>query len=221
MTLLRAQCVEALSGQRRHEKEHGRPRGELVVANCEQSYEKRRVAAGEQLLRRGEADERSQLHRRTQLRRRGIAAVIPEPSDQIAHRKRRGSRGGRPRHSMRRLQGPQRHRNANSTPPSRRRGATRDANWPSATAEAQSYAPSSSAMLGRVPQHPLYSLHAGRNRCSARTTSTLAIDLEQQPARSEVNLRHSVPAVAQVLMPRVVVGRAGVSPEALQVSTMP
>ena len=33
---------------------------------------------------------------RTQLRRRGIAAVIPEPSDQIAHRKRRGSRGGRP-----------------------------------------------------------------------------------------------------------------------------
>jgi transposase len=33
---------------------------------------------------------------RAQLRRRGIAAVIPEPSDQIAHRKRRGSRGGRP-----------------------------------------------------------------------------------------------------------------------------
>lgn len=33
---------------------------------------------------------------RTQLRRRGIIAVIPEPSDQIAHRKRRGSRGGRP-----------------------------------------------------------------------------------------------------------------------------
>jgi transposase len=33
---------------------------------------------------------------RTQLRRRGIAAVIPEPSDQIAHRKRRGARGGRP-----------------------------------------------------------------------------------------------------------------------------
>ena len=31
-----------------------------------------------------------------ELRRRGIAAVIPEPSDQIAHRKRRGSRGGRP-----------------------------------------------------------------------------------------------------------------------------
>jgi putative transposase len=33
---------------------------------------------------------------RTQLRRRGIVAVIPEPSDQIAHRKRRGTRGGRP-----------------------------------------------------------------------------------------------------------------------------
>lgn len=26
----------------------------------------------------------------------GIKAVIPEPSDQIGHRKRRGSRGGRP-----------------------------------------------------------------------------------------------------------------------------
>jgi len=33
---------------------------------------------------------------RTQLRRRGIVAVIPEPSDQVAHRKRRGTRGGRP-----------------------------------------------------------------------------------------------------------------------------
>jgi len=33
---------------------------------------------------------------RSQLRRRGIIAVIPEPSDQIAHRKRRGSQGGRP-----------------------------------------------------------------------------------------------------------------------------
>lgn len=33
---------------------------------------------------------------RALLRRRGIAAVIPEPSDQIAHRKRRGARGGRP-----------------------------------------------------------------------------------------------------------------------------
>jgi transposase len=33
---------------------------------------------------------------RAQLRRRRIIAVIPEPSDQIAHRQRRGSCGGRP-----------------------------------------------------------------------------------------------------------------------------
>jgi transposase len=33
---------------------------------------------------------------RTELRSRGIRAVIPQPSDQIAHRKRRGSAGGRP-----------------------------------------------------------------------------------------------------------------------------
>lgn len=33
---------------------------------------------------------------RAHLRARGIAAVIPEPSDQIGNRKRRGSRGGRP-----------------------------------------------------------------------------------------------------------------------------
>jgi putative transposase len=33
---------------------------------------------------------------RTLLRRRRIGAAIPEPSDQIANRKRRGSRGGRP-----------------------------------------------------------------------------------------------------------------------------
>ena len=33
---------------------------------------------------------------RTELRARGIRAVIPQPSDQIAHRKRRGSAGGRP-----------------------------------------------------------------------------------------------------------------------------
>ena len=33
---------------------------------------------------------------RTRLRRRGIGAVIPQPSDQIANRKRRGSHGGRP-----------------------------------------------------------------------------------------------------------------------------
>lgn len=33
---------------------------------------------------------------RATLRRCGITAVIPEPADQAAHRKRRGSRGGRP-----------------------------------------------------------------------------------------------------------------------------
>lgn len=33
---------------------------------------------------------------RSMLRERGITAVIPEPSDQIGHRKRRGSAGGRP-----------------------------------------------------------------------------------------------------------------------------
>jgi len=33
---------------------------------------------------------------RAHLRARWITAVIPEPSDQIGHRKRRGSRGGRP-----------------------------------------------------------------------------------------------------------------------------
>jgi hypothetical protein len=33
---------------------------------------------------------------RARLRQRGIVAVIPEPSDQIARRKRRGARGGRP-----------------------------------------------------------------------------------------------------------------------------
>ena len=33
---------------------------------------------------------------RAELRRRGITAVIPEPRDQQAHRRRRGPRGGRP-----------------------------------------------------------------------------------------------------------------------------
>ncbi|CAL9636014.1 IS5 family transposase ISBli8 (plasmid) [Streptomyces sp. enrichment culture] len=33
---------------------------------------------------------------RSHLRRRGIRAVIPQPSDQIGHRLRRGRRGGRP-----------------------------------------------------------------------------------------------------------------------------
>jgi putative transposase len=33
---------------------------------------------------------------RTRLRQRGIVAVVPEPSDKLGHRKRRGSHGGRP-----------------------------------------------------------------------------------------------------------------------------
>jgi transposase len=33
---------------------------------------------------------------RAHLRARGVTTVIPEPADQIGHRKRRGSRGGRP-----------------------------------------------------------------------------------------------------------------------------
>jgi transposase len=33
---------------------------------------------------------------RAHLRRRAITAVIPEPADQLGHRARRGSRGGRP-----------------------------------------------------------------------------------------------------------------------------
>jgi putative transposase len=33
---------------------------------------------------------------RALLRSRGIGSVIPEPSDQIGHRKRRGPKGGRP-----------------------------------------------------------------------------------------------------------------------------
>lgn len=37
----------------------------------------------------------SRAHRAL-LRRRGIRAVIPEPTDQTAHRRRRGRRGGRP-----------------------------------------------------------------------------------------------------------------------------
>lgn len=44
---------------------------------------------------RGDKAYSSRGHR-AMLRRRGIVAVIPEPADQAGHRKRRGSRGGRP-----------------------------------------------------------------------------------------------------------------------------
>jgi transposase len=44
---------------------------------------------------RGDKAYSARAHR-AHLRSRGIAAVIPEPSDQIGHRKNKGSRGGRP-----------------------------------------------------------------------------------------------------------------------------
>ena len=44
---------------------------------------------------RGDKAYSARAHR-GQLRARGITAVIPEPSDQVGHRKRKGSRGGRP-----------------------------------------------------------------------------------------------------------------------------
>lgn len=44
---------------------------------------------------RGDKAYSSRGHRQL-LRSRGITATIPEPRDQIAHRKRRGSQGGRP-----------------------------------------------------------------------------------------------------------------------------
>lgn len=48
---------------------------------------------------------------RSHLRDRGIRAVIPQPSDQIGHHKRRGSTGGRPPGlRQRRLQRPERRR---------------------------------------------------------------------------------------------------------------
>ena len=46
------------------------------------------------LLRAGKAY--SARRHRQHLRRRGIKAVIPEPADQAAHRRQRGSAGGRP-----------------------------------------------------------------------------------------------------------------------------
>lgn len=44
---------------------------------------------------RGDKAYSARAHRQN-LRSRGIKAVIPEPADQIAHRKNKGSRGGRP-----------------------------------------------------------------------------------------------------------------------------
>ena len=58
-------------------------------------------------------------------------------------------------------------------------------NWPSATAEAQSYARSSSGTLGRVPQHPLYSLHVGPGPLLGEDDLTSAIVLTRL-VRSEL-----------------------------------
>ena len=46
-------------------------------------------------LLRGDKAYSARGHRQT-LRARGIKAVIPEPADQVEHRKNKGSRGGRP-----------------------------------------------------------------------------------------------------------------------------
>jgi transposase len=54
----------------------GRPRTRPVLVRADKAYSARGT--------------------RSLLRRRGIRAVIPEPADQAGHRKRRGSRGGRP-----------------------------------------------------------------------------------------------------------------------------
>jgi transposase len=54
----------------------GRPRTTPEVVRADKAYSSRAI--------------------RTHLRNRGIRAVIPEPADQIGHRKRRGSGGGRP-----------------------------------------------------------------------------------------------------------------------------
>jgi transposase len=54
----------------------GRPRTRPVLVRADKAYSARGT--------------------RSYLRRRGIKSVIPEPADQAGHRKRRGSRGGRP-----------------------------------------------------------------------------------------------------------------------------
>lgn len=55
---------------------HGRPRTRPDRVRGDKAYSSRAI--------------------RSHLRDRGIVAVIPQPSDQIGHRKRRGSSGGRP-----------------------------------------------------------------------------------------------------------------------------
>lgn len=65
-----------LMGHLRVGRETGRPRTRPDAVRGDKAYSSRAI--------------------RSHLRGRGIKAVIPEPDDQKGHRKRRGSRGGRP-----------------------------------------------------------------------------------------------------------------------------
>src|SRR5699024_3435315 len=81
---------------------------------------------------------------RQALKARGIQAVIPQKSDEIASRKRKGSNGGRPRASMPAPIGAAMSSNATSVlPSSGARSPPATTNWPSPTAPPPSYAPSS------------------------------------------------------------------------------
>ena len=69
-------CLPVLDGIRVPRPGPGRPRTRPDSVLADKAYSSRAI--------------------RAELRRRGIIAVIPEPRDQQGHRKRRGSRGGRP-----------------------------------------------------------------------------------------------------------------------------
>jgi transposase len=86
-----------------------RPLSRVVIAgHRHDSICFQRVMSGIRILRHGRGRPRttpryvlgdkafSNRAIRAHLRRRGIAAVIPEPADQIKHRRERGSQGGRP-----------------------------------------------------------------------------------------------------------------------------
>lgn len=86
-----------------------RPLSRVVIAgHRHDSVCFRAVMAGIRILRRGRGRPRvrpacvlgdkafSNRAIRAYLRRRGVRAVIPEPADQVRHRRQRGSRGGRP-----------------------------------------------------------------------------------------------------------------------------
>lgn len=71
-----APALIPLLEQLRVERRRGRPRTRPDAVRGDKAYSSRAI--------------------RQHLRERGIRAVIPQPSDQIGHRKRRGSAGGRP-----------------------------------------------------------------------------------------------------------------------------